>query len=297
MNTYRKPKQVEIIYFSGTGSTRKAAEQFALSFSEKNVKVINHELNYRDPYTHQKSDLLVILYPVYAMNAPQPVYEFIQNLQYDLRCPAVVISVSGGGEVTPNKACRAHCIKRLEKKGYPVVYEHMIVMPSNFVVSTPDELSIRLLEILPKKVDYMVNEMMSGIIRRTRPDLINRLLSCIGELEKSPMGGRSFGKHIKVNDACTGCGICQKGCPVKNIQIVNKKPVFSNQCAICLKCIYGCPQKALQPGISKFIVLKKGYSLKDWEKQINTKKHFSIDELAKGYALSGIRKYLMEDTL
>ncbi|HWT73382.1 MAG TPA: EFR1 family ferrodoxin [Mobilitalea sp.] len=295
MNTYKIPKKVEIIYFSGTGSTRKVAEQFTASFTEKNIEAANHELNHRDSYTLKKTDMLVIIYPVYATNAPEPIYDFISKLPYELRCPAVVISVSGGGEVTPNKACRLHCINRLEKKGYPVVYEQMIVMPSNFLAATPEELAIRLLEVLPLKTNFIINELLSGVISRTRPDLFNRFLSFAGEIEKTAIAGKSYGKQIKVNSSCNGCGICQKGCPVDNIRIVNKKPVFDRKCSVCLKCIYACPKKALQPTIAKFIVLKQGYPLKDWEKKVNSEKHYSIDELAKGYAFSGIRKYLKED--
>lgn len=76
------------------------------------------------------------------------------------------------------------------------------------------------------------------------------------------------------------------------------RPVFGGDCLICLKCIYDCPNKALAPGIGKFIVLKDGYSLDFIEQCLADDQSGEINEakimsLTKGYAYSGIRKYLL----
>lgn len=294
MGAYRKPKKVEIVYFSGTGSTKKVAGQFADSFMKENVEISNYEINSRNRYVPQKSDMLLLIYPVYACNAPKPIYEFIKTLPIHKGKKTVVISVSGGGEVTPNKACRLHTIKQLELKGYRVVYEKMIVMPSNVFVATPEAISVRLLEVLPVKVEHIIHDLLSGVRRRVKPDLLNRIIACAGELEKTRLGGELFGRNIKVNQNCSGCGICQKGCPMENITLRENVPVFGRKCAICLKCIYSCPRKALKPLIGNFFILKQGYPLKIWENKMNQSKEASDSELTKGYAMSGIHKYLTE---
>ena len=48
-----------------------------------------------------------------------------------------------------------------------------------------------------------------------------------------------------VNNDCNGCAICEKVCPVKNIEIVNNKPEFKHHCENCIACIQFCPQKAI----------------------------------------------------
>ncbi len=295
LRPYQIPKTVEIDYFSGTGGTLRVAKQFASSLGKHNIDVTLRDISPRTPYEQKNCDLLLILYPVYAANAPEPIYHLISKLSRHNTCAAVVISVSGGGEITPNTACRLHTIKRLEKQGYPVVYEHMIVMPSNFIIATPEELSQRLLEILPHKVERIVNDLLLGITRKTKPTLLNRAISFLGEFEKLPFAGKSFALHIKVKDSCNGCGLCANSCPAKNIHMCNDHPVFSKKCFLCLKCIYDCPKRALKANIAKFIVLKQGYSLKNYESKRFTAKAHTIDELAKGYALSGIKKYLKED--
>lgn len=139
-------------------------------------------------------------------------------------------------------------------------------MPSNVFSKTVDGLSIRLLKILPYKVEYIINEILSGAIKRTRPKFVDRFFSHLGEAEK--IGARFFGKYIKVNSEFNGCALCEKNCPRKNIRMSNGKPQFSNNCLLCLNCIYGCPRKALTPGIGKFMVIKEGFNLSLIEKRM-----------------------------
>lgn len=70
------------------------------------------------------------------------------------------------------------------------------------------------------------------------------------------------------------------------------RPRFSNKCNLCLKCIYGCPQKALILGIGKFLIIKQGYNFEELRMKTPTSK--DIDNLANGYIWSGVKKYLLE---
>ncbi len=291
---YRKPKVVELIYFTGTGGTKRVADEFESGFRKNGLEVWRHEIDHRNKYTAVKSDLLVVLFPVYALNAPEPVYELIKELPIRNGIPAVVISVSGGGETTPNLASRLHAIRRLRERGFRTRYENMIVMPSNILVQTPESLSIRLLEVLPRKVEHMIHEILTGVIRRTKPNLFNRMLSCFGELEKTRLGGRLVGRFIRYNEKCNGCGSCQRNCPTGNISMRSKSPVFDGKCALCLRCIYGCPQKALRMRVFGFVILKQGYRLENLDHKTSVLSDSEIDKLTLGFGYSGIRKYLRE---
>jgi NAD-dependent dihydropyrimidine dehydrogenase PreA subunit len=52
-------------------------------------------------------------------------------------------------------------------------------------------------------------------------------------------------KKFKVNDRCIGCGICQQVCPVENIKLINKLPVWLHLCEQCGACFSWCPQEAI----------------------------------------------------
>jgi len=286
--------KVRIVYFSGTGGTKMVADCIENTFANKGVEALKSELRAGREMSNEDEDILVLVYPVHALNAPAPVYDWIRDLAKANSTKAAVISVSGGGEITPNKACRVGCIKRLEKKGFEVIYEKMIVMPSNVLIKTGEELTYRLLEILPLKVGKIVDDLLAGAVCRIKPDVINRLMSLAGEIEKTGTG--YFGKRIRAGEDCDGCGWCEKNCPANNITVQNSKPVFGNKCVLCLKCIYGCPRRALQPGICKSFVIKDGYNLCEIKKDMdcNNSSQAEIEQLARGYLWKGVKMYLLD---
>ena len=49
-------------------------------------------------------------------------------------------------------------------------------------------------------------------------------------------------------DECIGCGLCEKLCPLKNIQIKDHRPVWGKKCTHCMACIAKCPKKAIEYG-------------------------------------------------
>ncbi|HEX2946271.1 MAG TPA: EFR1 family ferrodoxin [Clostridia bacterium] len=283
---------VGIVYYSGTGGTKRVAECFQKAFEEAGHEVRMQRLSQNVGIEMEEHELLLLLYAVHACNAPKAIYDWIEKAQNVNNVPAVVVSVSGGGEVSPNTACRVGAINRLVKKGYNVIYETMLVMPSNWIVPTQKVLAKMLLEVLPKKVAAIVDAVDRGVTRRTKPHLIDRVFSRIGEAEK--YGAKYFGKSIRVSESCTGCGWCSSNCPAGNIALSLNKPEFGGKCHLCLNCIYGCPNKALSPGTGSFIVIKEGYDLKELENMTTVDENVDVEKLAKGYIWSGVRKYLTD---
>lgn len=292
MRKYPKPKIIEIVYFSGTGGTKRAADAFVNEFAKQGISVHCHEIHAKKHYEPQTHDLLLVLYPVYAMNAPKPVYEFINHLPKVDKKLAVVISISGGGEVIPNTASRLHSIKCLRRKEYRIAYEHMLIMPANFIVATPKELSLMLLKVLPDKIAQITRDLLCGVVRRTEPYLVDRVISVLAEAQKE--GSKLYGRGIKANSSCNGCGLCAKSCPTGNINLSDGVPVYDYHCCMCLRCIYSCPKDALQPRLGRKFLLKEGFSLKELEKELPAFQ--PIDLLTYPYpsGFLGLKKYFLE---
>ncbi len=59
--------------------------------------------------------------------------------------------------------------------------------------------------------------------------------------ELIPLVDRSF----RFDDKCNGCGICSRVCPVDNIKMSDKKPVWQHHCENCLACYDWCPKEAI----------------------------------------------------
>ena len=315
--------KIEIVYYSGTGGTALAAKRLREAFHRSGCAAGIQAV--KDAAALPPHDLLLLIFPLHAFNAPEAVYTWLKNIPPvagpttgaraavisgpadgpivgpaggPIAGPAdgpatgvraAVVSVSGGGDISPNTAGRASSIRLLEKKGYCVFYEGSLVMPSNIVVATPGPLAVRLLEILPERAERIADDILSGARRRPAPLLIDRLFSKLGEMEK-PFA-RSFGRKIKTSEACRGCGWCAEHCPAGNISTENGRAVFGNNCHLCLCCIYGCPCKALSPGSHKFLVIKEGFSIGLLEDLAPLKEPVDVDELAKGFLWSGVKKY------
>lgn len=166
MEISRKINKIKIAYFSGTGSTARVADALEREFTAHGISVIKLEIRAGNIVSGDKEDLLILLFAVHAFNATKIVYKWIDSLSSNNNRPvhAAVTSVSGGGEMTQNTACRVSSIRKLERKNYKVVYEKMVVMPSNWFVKTDDRLSIRLLEILPSKAKRIADDLLVGVL-------------------------------------------------------------------------------------------------------------------------------------
>ena len=107
--------KVHIIYFSGTGGTAFAAETLLDEFIDIGIAAKKTEIFQNDMPMLRADETLVLMYPVHAGDAPTPIFKWISSLE-ESHGFSSVIAVSGGGEISPNTACRVKPIKRLKEK-------------------------------------------------------------------------------------------------------------------------------------------------------------------------------------
>lgn len=268
------------------------AEAFAKSFQAAGYKTNLQRLKEDVEITNLEHALMFLVFPVHSFSAPEIVYKWIESLETVEQRLAAVISVSGGGEMLSNTACRHRVNKLFDAKGYKVFYEDMIVMPSNCIVATKEPIAKILLEMFPEKVDLIVGDVIRGKARRTKPKLIDYLITRLGESEKKIT--TRFGREIAVTDRCDGCGLCVKNCPANNISLVAKRAVFADACHLCLSCIYICPQNALEPQYGKVMVIRAGYDLDALEKLELDTSQINVKRYTRGFIWNGVRRYILE---
>lgn len=63
---------------------------------------------------------------------------------------------------------------------------------------------------------------------------------------------RNADRSFTVSVQCNGCAICQKVCPSNNIEIVDNKPKWLNNCENCYACFQWCPREAIAGSIVEF---------------------------------------------
>lgn len=250
--------KITIAYFTGTGSTKKVAQTIFEEFKNQNKSCTLIDITKNNAMSIEPGDLLVMLSPVHAFRLVIFTEKWIKSLPPVLNSKKVaIISVSAGGETSPNTACRLQSKKLLTKKGYTIVYEDMFLMPSNFGTPSTSEEIKQMSDILPIKSKNFVTDILSGNIKILKPKFQDKIISSLGKAEH--YGAHIFGKMLKSNESCNGCGICTANCPVKNINLKDNKLDFGFNCIWCMKCIYSCPQKAIYPSFLKSVVLKDGF--------------------------------------
>ncbi|MDI3537720.1 MAG: hypothetical protein PWR12_921 [Eubacteriaceae bacterium] len=285
-------KKVTLAYFSGTGGTRFVTDCFEKQLLEQKLLVNKIDIAKVPPNQVKDTDLLVVLSPVYACRLVSMVEKWTKKLPNSKGSCAAVISVSGGGEISPNTACRIKAKHALEKNGYHLIYEKMLIMPSNFATQASAFLNSSLIKILPQKVSGIVDDILSGKVELSKPKLQDRLFFTLGKGEH--FGSKMFGATIKVSKKCDLCGKCVRNCPDHNIRIKNGRLKFGFRCLFCMKCIYACPQNALSPRFIKFVVLNNGFDLELIKDMSSTE----IDSAKQSESLSalwhGVVDYLQE---
>jgi flavodoxin/ferredoxin len=283
---------VTLLYFSGTGSTEHAANCLERQLTERGINVHKKNMANISPSSVKASDLLIVLSPVYAYRLAELTESFLKKLPDGKQRPTAVLSVSGGGEVSPNTACRVPAKRYLTKRGYHVVYENMLVMPSNFATQVEPHLNLALLTVLPEKLETIINDLLEGKKRLTVPKTKDRLITAIGVAEH--LGGNIFGKNLYATSDCNQCGLCVKNCPKKNIKMVNGRPKFGWRCMWCLKCVYACNRRAILPGIMKSIILKDGYDIRTMSRLAAKESRQEEYKSKSGDPWEGVMKYLNE---
>jgi flavodoxin/Pyruvate/2-oxoacid:ferredoxin oxidoreductase delta subunit len=253
-------KKICIDYFTGTGCSKLVAELLTEKLKNSKLEVEVNRIFRAETINNKEidTDFYILIFPVHSFNAPQTIYEWVKHLSGN-RCKTAVISVSGGGDIISNSACRYKTVKLLKKSNFNVVFEEMIRMPNNWMKAPAQKKYTQILSKLPNAIDTVAQKILSEKKQRKTIYCIDYLISALGELEKK--GTSKFGQGIKTLYTCTGCGLCAKNCCASNIIIENKKAKFGEHCNMCLGCIYNCPQKALKATYGAFQVDKRGYDL------------------------------------
>jgi len=265
-------RSIGIFYFSGTGNT-----EIVASLLEKELKNLGSEvdlikiedvLKSRVKADFKKYEVLGIGFPVHAFNAPRIVFDFIKLLPKSKDKEAFIFKTAGSPNFL-NDAAGLGVKNKLLRIRYDVFYENLIIMPSNWSWGIDEWVQKRLCQEAIKETKKIASEIFEEKERFQKPGILARVASFIFKIE-------SFGAHFVAKDfvvlkSCNNCGICVDNCPTGNIYRKKGKIKFGWKCLLCMRCLYGCPKKAIVPIFWKFMVLKNGYDIKKVFNEVSKK--------------------------
>lgn len=234
-----------IIYFSGTGNSRFAAEFLANQLNEKLLDAGQRIKTGKGDPLHSDCPW-VFTAPIYAWRMANVMEEYIRTAQLSGNRDAYFVLTCGGEIGNAGK----YAAKLCEEKGlnYKGVLE--VVMPENYIAmfNAPSEEESRTIVAKAKPVLEHGAELIR--LGKSFPD---PKISLLDQLKSGPVNEGFYKFYVKADaflatGICTGCGFCVEACPLNNIQLNDGKPIWGKHCTHCMACICGCPAEAIEYG-------------------------------------------------
>jgi flavodoxin len=234
-----------IFYFTGTGNSRKLAQDLAIQL--ENTKLISIAgLQNKNIDLDPADDCIGLIFPIYSWGIPSIVRDFCQNLKTD-KYLFVVMNYGSNPGYTLN-----HVKSALKTNGTNLSAGFGLAMPDNFMPLFRNTSNDAQLKVL-KDASATIKQIAEAIKKREKY-LLPVNYSVKNWILSNPLNKLWLHFHKKsdkffwANDKCNTCGQCQAVCPVCNIKLVHGRPQWQCNCQCCLACIHWCPQQAIQYG-------------------------------------------------
>ena len=234
-----------VIYFSGTGNSRYAAELLACQLKDDILDAVR-QIKAGERSVFRSDRPWVFVAPTYSWRLPHVFEDYIRKADFSGSRDAYFILTCGDDIGNAGKYAAQLCEeKRLLYRG---VLE--VVMPENYIAmfNAPDAEEARRIVAKSKPV------LMKGaeLIQQENP-FPEHKSSTIDQLKSGIVNDVFYQLFVKADaffttDACIGCGKCVEACPLNNIHLAEKRPAWDKNCTHCMACICGCPTEAIEYG-------------------------------------------------
>ncbi len=245
-----KHNNINIYVFSGTGNTLVAAKKLAEVFDKNsyNAKVYRMEA-VRAEEVNLKSTI-GIGWTIAFWNTYPFVRQWLSALPDGNGAEVFLFSTMG------DSSCGMihHIAQMLEKKNYKIIGAESFLMPNNFLLVCDDKANKKKTDNTLLKIEKYAGNIMTEKEYKSGANFFTKAAFKVTNFIVLKMWYTKLLQKImkfKTNkEKCIKCGICEKLCPVENINFSDEKfPVFKDKCLFCLRCVTYCPQKALSSKI------------------------------------------------
>lgn len=234
-----------ILYFTGTGNSRYIARKMADILGDVLV-CMNEKIKQNDTQKIEVKDRLIFIFPTYAWRMPRIVEQWIKNTEF-VGTEKTWFVMDCGGEI--GNAAKYNK-KLCEEKQFTYMGTTPIVMPENYIAmfnAPEEEEAKKVIQKADPNIDQAAHIIENGYtFAEPRNNLYDRFMSSV----INPLFYPLFVKAdaFFADDKCVGCGKCEKLCPMNNIKMTDKRPVWDKNCTHCMACICHCPTGAIEYG-------------------------------------------------
>ena len=239
-----------ILWYSGCGNSRFVADTLARDLNENNMVFIPEAARQGTVLEFGPDDILGIVFPVYSWSVPKLVSEFLRKVIIKGKPKYIVAACTCGDETGLTEK---HLKKDLAKQKLLLDAFFSFQMPETYVNLPGFKLDT------PEKAESKINgtkenlrEAVNLIMQRAKGNF-DKLKGGSSFLKSNILKPLFYGllitdRKFNVSDACIGCGICAKNCPLQNITMQNDRPKWNGHCTNCMSCYHRCPKNAINFG-------------------------------------------------
>ncbi len=232
------------IYLSGTGNTKHCLEKL-LPIVDSSAELVPIENNAATEKI-RSNDVIYLAYPTQFSNVPFMVKDFIKKNKELWQGKKVFCMTTMGLFSGDGTGCAARLLKKF---GAVIIGGLQVKMPDavcdSKMLKKPLEENQRIIREADLRLEKAAGEIINGNYPKEGLSFFAHMAGLFGQRLWFYGKTKDYSKKLKVSDACTGCGLCVKNCPMGNLNIENGKAVSSDKCAMCYRCISSCPKQAL----------------------------------------------------
>jgi len=257
-----------ILWFSGTGNSRFAAERLAAHLQEQMMELTPQLLS--KPVKPGNTSRIIWVFPVYSWGVPPYIRTVIKNILIDGITTEIThhLVVTCGDDTGLTAGMWR---KDIKKRGWKCGSAFSIQMPNNYVCMKgfdvdPSKLEKEKLQDAPVRIAEVATAILdsekSGIYVS---DMVKGSFALFKSKVIYPWFVRyaMSPKPFHYTDACISCGKCAAICPLDNIIMTTgstasgnnnilprprRYPQWGDNCAGCLACYHVCPKHAVEYG-------------------------------------------------
>lgn len=224
-----------IYYFSGTGNSLDVAKHIAEQLGDTTlVSMSENSMEIRLKSTSRVG----FVYPVYYGGMPFIVERFMRRIR--MTDNIYIFAVATGAHSAGNALKQINQL--FDSRDYNLTY-------SAFLRSVDNNL------IQPYEKQNVAKRIAKSYVQ------LKEIIEAICNMEMNQVGSMNpltrvyhqikLGRAIRwehqfgISEDCKHCGICVNVCPVRNIELVDGKPIFRHHCEACMACLQLCPMKAI----------------------------------------------------
>jgi ferredoxin len=243
---------VEIYYFSGTGNSLAVARDMAGELNARLKPVVS---TMDQENVNVEADAVGFVFPIYDFKPSPIVEDFIRKLE-DIGSKYLFAVCTYG--IAPAQSLK-HLAKVIKSCGGHLSAGFAVGMPhsgigSGMVTKAQQESMLEHWKDRLEEVCDSISRKKEGKIESSnllfdlfQPRIIGMvpfLLKFLTQMLLKGTGSLAFTS----SEDCNGCGICEKVCPLDNIEVIDGKPVWSDNCVSCFACLNWCPKEAISLG-------------------------------------------------